>query len=386
MTSTDESWMGEAIHMARAGEGFVEPNPMVGCVLVRDGRCIGRGYHARYGGPHAEVVALADCIATGHSPRGATVYVTLEPCSHFGKTPPCVDALIDAGVARVVIATLDPFPAVNGRGVQKLIDAGIEVRTGVDEPEVRQVLAPYLKRLQTGRPWVIAKWAMSLDGRIATMTGQSKWITGARARGEVHDLRSRVDAIAVGMGTVLHDDPQLTVRLPSPRDPVDPRRLPARIVFSRHRLPEPKHRLVATAAHVPTWVLAGPAVSQGDLAFLADHEVETWQAQSDDPAEMILEALAYLGSPQNPFAMPITNLMVEGGGELLGSFAAAGQIDEVHVFIGGKLIGGRLAPGPIGDPGSPCLPRDGQFQLIGCDALDDDARLIYRRTDADEGG
>ncbi|EMB16219.1 Riboflavin biosynthesis protein RibD [Rhodopirellula europaea 6C] len=208
-SAEDIRWMTEAIELASQGRGKVEPNPPVGCVLVRDSVCIGRGYHQRFGGPHAEVEALADC----DDATGATAYVSLEPCCHHGKTPPCADALIRAKVARVVVSVVDPFDQVDGGGIDRLRSAGIEVVTGIAKEAGEELLAAYLKRIRTGMPWVIAKWAMSLDGRIATQTGESKWITGPASRGAVHELRASVDAIAVGLGTVIADNPLLTVRL-----------------------------------------------------------------------------------------------------------------------------------------------------------------------------
>ncbi|HVK12056.1 MAG TPA: bifunctional diaminohydroxyphosphoribosylaminopyrimidine deaminase/5-amino-6-(5-phosphoribosylamino)uracil reductase RibD, partial [Gemmataceae bacterium] len=206
---SDHYYMAVALALARRGRGAVEPNPMVGAVVVRDDTIVGEGYHERFGQAHAEVNALRQA---GDAARGATLYVTLEPCSHFGKTPPCTEAVLGAGVRRVVAAMLDPFPHVAGRGAARLRAAGIAVEVGTGEAEARRLNAPYLKRLRTGRPWVHAKWAMSLDGKIATRTGQSEWITGEAARARGHELRGRVDAIVIGRGTLLADDPLMTAR------------------------------------------------------------------------------------------------------------------------------------------------------------------------------
>src|SRR5829696_4653150 len=208
--------MTRALGLAGRGRGWVEPNPLVGAVVVRDGRVVGEGWHQKFGQAHAEVNALNQA---GEAARGTTLYVTLEPCNHFGKTPPCTTAVIGAGVRRVVSAMLDPFPQVAGQGASRLREAGIVVEVGVGEAAARQLNAPYLKRLRTGRPWVHAKWAMTLDGKIATRTGRSKWITGEAARRRVHELRGRVDAILVGRGTLVADDPLLTARPPGPRTP-----------------------------------------------------------------------------------------------------------------------------------------------------------------------
>ncbi|WP_184306015.1 bifunctional diaminohydroxyphosphoribosylaminopyrimidine deaminase/5-amino-6-(5-phosphoribosylamino)uracil reductase RibD [Aporhodopirellula rubra] len=368
--SGDERWVAEAIDLAWGGLGSVEPNPMVGCVIVRDGRAIGRGFHERYGEAHAEVNALADCQRRGESPCGATAYVTLEPCCHHGKTPPCADALIAAEISRVVVAVVDPFDQVDGGGVERLRAAGISVSTGVQADAATKQLAAYLKRVRTGRPWVIAKWAMSMDGRIATSSGESQWITGGASRAGVHELRGRVEGIAVGMGTVIADDPMLTARGGGPRTP-------ARIVFARSRVPEVSSRLVQTASETPVWLVAGPELSDGALARLADHEVDIIRVDSHDAAGMVDEALRRFGSSDNPSGRPMTNLMVEGGGELLGSFAAGDLIDECHVYIGAKVIGGREAPGPVGDPGFRRLHDASAFAIEDVTRFEDDVRVIY---------
>ncbi|KLU06247.1 Diaminohydroxyphosphoribosylaminopyrimidine deaminase [Rhodopirellula islandica] len=384
-SAEDLRWMTEAIDLASLGRGQVEPNPPVGCVLVRDSVCIGKGYHQRFGGPHAEVEALSDCADA----TGATAYVSLEPCCHHGKTPPCADALIRAQVARVVVSVVDPFDQVDGGGIERLRSAGIEVTTGVAKEAGEDLLGAYLKRVRTGMPWVIAKWAMSLDGRIATKTGESKWITGPAARTAVHELRASVDAIAVGMGTVIADNPLLTVRLPQIADAKPPggtnpkiassTRQLVRLVYARSRLPDLQTQLVQTASETPTWVIAGPQIANADLAKLADHDVETWQCESSDPIEMIRQSLLWLGSNDNPRGLAMTHLMVEGGSQLLGSFAAARQLDEVHAFIAGKCIGGRDAPGPLGDPGVEALTDATSLRISRLDSFDNDVRLIYRR-------
>jgi diaminohydroxyphosphoribosylaminopyrimidine deaminase/5-amino-6-(5-phosphoribosylamino)uracil reductase len=307
--------MRQALALAARGRGHVEPNPMVGAVVVRDGVRVGEGWHQRFGGPHAEVFALA---AAGDAARGATLYVTLEPCCHFGKTPPCTDAVIAAGVRRVVAAMADPFPKVAGGGIALLRDAGVEVEVGVCEAEARRLNAPYLKLVGTGRPYVHAKWAMTLDGKIATRTGDSKWISNEASRRRVHELRGRMDAILVGSGTALADDPQLTARPAGPR-------VPARIVLDRRGRLSPDSHLVRTAREVPTIV-----VGQGNPALV---EVI--------PSGSIAELLDELGRRR------FTNVLVEGGGEVLGSFLDAGEIDEVHVFIAPRLAGGTLARGPV---------------------------------------
>src|SRR5579871_1062456 len=205
----DPLFMSRALELARRGQGFVEPNPMVGCVLATDEGVVGEGWHRRFGGAHAEVEALT---VAGSRARGATAYLTLEPCSHFGKTPPCAPALIEAGVRRVVVAMEDPFPEVAGKGLALLRSTGVDVEVGLMRDEAAWLNAPYLRRVVDRRPWIIAKWAMTLDGKIATRTGDSQWISGRPSREIVHQLRARVDAVIVGRGTAERDDPLLTAR------------------------------------------------------------------------------------------------------------------------------------------------------------------------------
>src|SRR5713226_4734415 len=213
MFASDWQWMSRAFDLAERGRGYVEPNPLVGAVVVRAEQVVGEGWHQRYGEAHAEINALA---AAGEAARGATLYVTLEPCCHHGKTPPCTDAVLRAGIRRVVAAMTDPFPQVAGQGAALLRAAGVAVDIGTAEAEARRLNAPYLKLLATGRPYVHAKWAMTLDGKIATRTGDSKWISSEASRKPVHKLRGRMDAVIVGIGTALAEDPRLTARPPGP--------------------------------------------------------------------------------------------------------------------------------------------------------------------------
>jgi diaminohydroxyphosphoribosylaminopyrimidine deaminase/5-amino-6-(5-phosphoribosylamino)uracil reductase len=358
-----------AVDLARTGQGAVEPNPMVGCVLVRDGQIIGQGFHRKFGGPHAEIEALRSLGSS--SARGATAYVSLEPCCHHGKTPPCTEALIQAQVSRVVVAMRDPFPQVAGRGLNLLREAGIAVTTGVMEAEAAALNAPYIKLLRTGRPWVIAKWAMTVDGRIATASGQSQWISNEDSRREVHRLRSRVDAIAVGMGTVRSDNPRLTARLQThePRS-----RLATRVVFCRHELPAIHTQLVATAREAPLLLVLGSQFSPSDANALQSRGAEVLHTTSDDPLRMIAESLEFLGTRR------MTNIVVEGGSRLMASFLEADQIDECQVFIGPMAFGGERAPGPIGGNGVANLDQAPRFELIAIDRLHHDVRLTYRRS------
>lgn len=362
---TDRLWMRRALQLAARGRGHVEPNPMVGCVLVREGACIGEGYHGRFGGPHAEAEALAS-LADPASARGATAYVTLEPCCHTGKTPPCSEALIAAGVSRVVVAIPDPFPRVSGGGLAQLHAANIQTEVGVCAREAEQLCAPYLKRLRTGRPWVIAKWAMTLDGRIATVSGDSQWISGELSRGEVHRVRGLVDAVVVGAGTVAADDPLLTARPAGPRTAT-------RVVVGGNRLPALESRLLGTLDEAPLLIVVPAGADRSAVERLSGAGAEVMVCETAGAVEMISELLDQLGRRQ------MTNLLVEGGAALLGSFLSAGEIDEVHAYIAPKLVGGAMAKGPVAGTGISRLINSPEFELASVTQLDDDIRIIARR-------
>lgn len=372
VSEEDQHFMGMAIQLAKLGLGAVEPNPMVGCVLVRDGLVIGKGYHQKFGGPHAEVEALRS-LESREKASGITAYVSLEPCCHHGKTPPCTRALIDAGVSRVVVAMADPFPKVSGGGLSLLRSAGVETTVGVMQDEAEELNAPYLKLVRDGRPWVIAKWAMTMDGRIATASGQSQWITGDQARAEVHRLRARVDGIAVGMGTVVADDPMLTARINHDQSSSPSSQPAGRFIFCRNRLPSVESKLVRSARDVPVTLCVGPGIDSANLTQLMQCGVEVISLCSQESSGMVSEMLQQLGQQQ------MTNLMLEGGAELLASFFEADQIDECHVYLGPKLFGGKAAKGPIGGVGIEQLADALQFRLISLDPFDSDFRAIYRR-------
>ena len=335
---SDESrFMARAIALAWEGQGYVEPNPMVGCVIVKNGRVVGEGRHRRYGGPHAEPNALG---MAERRARGATLYVTLEPCCHFGKTPPCVDAIVRAGVRRVVAAIRDPNPLVAGRGVEKLRRAGIEVRVGLMRAEALHLAAPFIT-CQTGRrPYVILKWAQSIDGKMATRGGDSKWITSLESRRKAHALRARVDGIVVGVETVLADDPELTARY------VRPKRIATRVVLdSRLRTPLTS-RLVRTARRVPTLVVGTRShASAARRRRLESAGCGVLMIPGNAGRIELARLLSVLRG------MEMTNVLVEGGGKVLGGFLEAGLADEAVVFVGPKLIGGETAPGPLRNRG-----------------------------------
>ncbi len=336
MSDSAEQWMRHALELAERGRGYVEPNPLVGAVVVRDGHAVGEGWHRRFGEAHAEVNALAEA---GAAARGATLYVTLEPCCHHGKTPPCTDAVLRAGVGRVVAAMTDPFPPVAGKGAEVLRAGGVAVELGLCEAEAVRLNAPYLKLLRTGRPYVHAKWAMTLDGKIASRTGDSKWISNDAARRRVHDLRGRVDGVLVGIGTALADDPRLTVRPPGPRTPL-------RIVLDgAARLPLTSH-LAVTAREIPVLVVVGPKADEGHIEALCGLGCEVLRVPGGGPRQAVAALLDALGDRR------LTNLLVEGGSEVLGSFIDAGAVDEVHVFLAPRLLGGSAAKTPVGGTGA----------------------------------
>lgn len=329
--------MERALELAMKGAGRTSPNPLVGAVIVKDGRVIGEGYHEVYGGPHAEVNAVASAT---EDVEGSTIYVTLEPCSHYGKTPPCAELLVRKKFRKVVIALTDPNPLVSGRGIAMLLDAGIEVVTGVLEEEARRQNEIFLKYIQTRRPFVIMKTAMTLDGKIATTTGASKWVTGEAAREEVHRMRNRVSAIMVGVNTILRDDPALTTRLP--QGGTDPVRI---IVDSTLRIPlnakvltldSPKKTVVATTGRADKEKLA---------ALSAMENVEVITVQEKDFRVDLTWLMGWLGECR------IDSVLVEGGSELNFSMLEEGLVDKVVAFIAPKLFGGREAKTPVGGDG-----------------------------------
>ncbi len=351
--------MGMALSLGRRGLGRVWPNPNVGCVIVKEGRVIGRGWTADGGRPHAETQALSAIDARRETARGATAYVTLEPCAHHGKTPPCAEALVAAGIARVVVAAGDPDVRVSGKGYGILRAAGIEVVTGVREAEARADLAGFLCRQTQSRPFVTLKLANSFDGRIATATGESKWITGPQARRLVHAMRARHDAVLVGAGTVRADDPTLTVR------DMGARMQPVRVVASR-RLDIEAKALLATQDQAPLWVCHGP---DADVARFADAGATTIgcsvEGRQVAPLDM-MEKLAERG---------LTRVFCEGGGSLAASMLAADMVDEVVGFTAGLVLGAEGTPG-IGAMGLDRLAEAPRFALV--EATQVGADLMHR--------
>lgn len=367
--------MREALRLAARGEGRVEPNPMVGCVLARDGRIVGRGFHARFGGPHAEVIALRQA---GAHARGATAYVSLEPCCHHGKTPPCTEALIAAHVSRVIYAMPDPNPVVAGRGARRLAKAGIGVKEGLLRDDAARLNAPFITYMIRRRPYFILKWAQSVDGKIATRTGDSKWITSPESRRAAHALRARVDAVLVGVGTVLADDPDLTARLaPAGNRTGWPQRIAARVILDTRLRTPLTARVVRTARRVPTIVFTdagnqgGRRWRQLEAAGCRLEAAPVRRGAHFGPVPSLALATSRRrsarrsgASARRPLPEPspcldihavaarlreleMTNVLIEGGGRVLGSFFDAGLADEARIFVAPKLIGGESAPGPL---------------------------------------
>lgn len=353
MNAADATWMARALGLAERGRGYVEPNPLVGAVVVQGDTPVGEGWHQKYGAAHAEVNALT---SAGKDASGATLYVTLEPCCHQGKTPPCTDAIVRAGIRRVVAAMRDPFPQVAGQGMAQLQAAGITVEVGCGEAEAIRLNAPYLKLLRTGRPYVHGKWAMTLDGKIATRTGDSKWISGKASRHKVHELRGRMDAIVVGIGTVLADDPLLTARPPGPR-------VAARVVLdSRCRLPIDS-QLVKTARDVPVIVMTSEHATLVNFPDACDVQSLPTDVNSRPSVHGVLKGLG---------DRRMTNVLVEGGSEVLGSFLDAGEIDEVHIFIAPCLAGGRDAKSPMAGQGVDKIANALRLVEWTCERIGDD--------------
>ncbi|MFU8878042.1 MAG: bifunctional diaminohydroxyphosphoribosylaminopyrimidine deaminase/5-amino-6-(5-phosphoribosylamino)uracil reductase RibD, partial [Wenzhouxiangellaceae bacterium] len=356
-TATDHAMMAEALRLARKGLWTTAPNPRVGCVIADGGEIVGRGWHERAGGPHAEVVALAEA---GNRARGATAYVTLEPCSHHGRTPPCADALIEAGIARVVAAVGDPHPHVNGGGLEKLARAGIKVATGLMESRARELNPGFFSRIERGRPWVRVKLAGSLDGRAIGPDGRSQWITGPAARTDGHRFRARADAILTGIGTVLADDPGLDVRLPE----FQARR---RVVLvDSHGLLPARARLLSTASELVHCV--------GESAPPSPEGCRRIVVAADDEGRLDLDRLlAELAQCE------INELHVEAGPGLSGALLAAGLADEIVLYQSASLIG-ELGGALVELPGVEKLDQRLHFQCIEQRRVGPDMRLILRRS------
>ncbi len=362
--NTDKQFMSRALVLARRGRVAVEPNPMVGAVIVRDGKIIGEGWHKQFGGPHAEVSAIAAARAAEADPAGATMYVTLEPCCHTGKTPPCTEAVVAAGITRIVAAMEDPDPNVSGGGLAAMREAGIEVVTGVMEAEARKLLAADTKLRTKGMPWVICKWAQSLDGRIATHTGGSKWITGEAARRRVHEIRSLCDGVCVGAGTVHADDPLLTNRGGSGTQPI-------RVILDGNLEISPDCRLIRSIDVAPVIIATRQDAPTDALKNLTRAGAEVLTLPAGVGGVDLSALLAELGRRE------WTYLLVEGGRAVHGAFLSQGLADELLVFIAPKIVGGPGSIGPV--DWADIEGIDAAFSLPApqVEQIDDDVLLRY---------
>jgi len=370
LTDEDRRVLRRALDLAERGRGHVSPNPLVGAVLVRDGRTIGEGHHAALGELHAEAAALEDCRARGEDPRAATAYVTIEPCAHHGRQPPCADALIAAGIARAVIASDDPSDHASGRGPAALEAAGVEVSwaNGAEATAARLLNQPFRKRARTGRPLVTLKAAISLDGRTATAGGDSRWISGERSRTLVHRWRAEADAVAVGIGTALADDPLLTAR------EVGASRQPSRIVFdSAARLPLAS-RLVASLDQGPVVVVASAEAPAGAVGALRETGVEVLTPAGDRPTR-IAAALSELGR------RGVSSLILEGGAALAGAFLDAGEVDELRLFLAPIVLGGDGARPLAGGEGTERVGDALRATDVSCERSGEDLLISARLRD-----
>ena len=365
---SDARWMANALSMARRALGQTWPNPAVGAVIVRDGKVLGRGATSPTGRPHAETNAISHALQNHSDCAGATAYVTLEPCAHQGKTPPCADALIAAGIQRVVSPITDPDPRVAGRGFARLRDAGVQVDVGLLATDARQVNIGFLSRLERSRPHVQLKLATTLDGRIATVTGESRWITGPAARRFVHLMRASADAVLVGAGTARDDDPMLDVRDLGLAD-----RSPVRIVVDGALSIDPESRLAQSAERMPLWLLHREDAGADRQSTLSTLGAELIPVPEVDGVIDLGAALQTLATERG-----ITRLMCEGGGHLAASLLAADLVDEIVMFQAGKLIGADGRPA-IQSVGLTKLADAAQFAMRGLRAIGRDTVSIWQR-------
>jgi diaminohydroxyphosphoribosylaminopyrimidine deaminase/5-amino-6-(5-phosphoribosylamino)uracil reductase len=371
---TDHAHLARAIELARRGAGATTPNPLVGALVVKDGRVVGEGFHRAYGAPHAEREALAAC--DGADVRGATLYVSLEPCCHHGRTPPCTDAILEAGLGRVVVACDDPSEKANGRGLGILRDEGVEVAVADSASDLavraRQQNQPFRKHARTGRPHVLFKSAMTLDGKVATRTGDSKWISGESSRALAHRWRAERDAVAVGIGTALQDDPLLTAR-PEPAHGVH--RQPRRVVFdSEARLPL-HSQLLRGAVEVPLTVVVSRAAPRTAVAALDAAGADVVVATGENEPARVRSALDALG------AAGISSILLEGGPRLAGAFLDAGEVDEVRLFLAPVVLGGSTARDPLEGAGAERIAEATRAVSFEIERVGEDALVTARLRD-----
>ncbi len=369
IADSDRRHLARAIEIAEQGRGRVSPNPLVGAVIADAAGMLGEGFHAELGGPHAEVEAIR--AAGDQDLAEATMYVSLEPCCHHGRTPPCTDAIREAGIRRVFVASDDPSEHACGRGLGILRDEGVEVVLvdGELADRARRLNQPFRKHARTGRPWVLFKSAMTLDGKVATRSGDSKWISGETSRRRAHYWRAECDAVAVGIGTALADDPQLTARDTVPTHPV---RQPRRVVFdSLGRLPL-DGRLVRDARQIPLTVVVSRAAPRAATDALVAHGADVIIATGENEPARVVSALDQLG------AAGIASMLLEGGPHLAGAFLDAGEIDEIRLFLAPLILGGRTARDPIEGEGAEQIAEAVGVLDLACERVDDDLLVSAR--------
>lgn len=353
----DRQYMKMALELAQKGMGFTAPNPMVGTVIVKNGRIIGQGYHRKYGGLHAEREALAACT---EEPKGASIYVTLEPCCHYGKQPPCVNAILEAGIRRVIIGSSDPNPLVAGKGIRILKDHGIEVTENILKEECDKLNEAFFYYIQNKKPYVVMKYAMTMDGKIAAYTGESKWVTGEAARIHVQEQRLKYTGIMVGVGTVLADDPMLTCRLENSRNPV-------RIICDSHLRTPLTSKIVRTAKTIPT-ILASSSKDQQKIKNYEEMGCQVLYVPEKNGHIDLNRLMEILG------ATKIDSILLEGGGSLNWSALESGIVQKVQTYIAPKFFGGEEAKTPVEgkgfpDPASAVLLKNSEMIRLGDDFL-----------------
>ncbi|PSL50394.1 diaminohydroxyphosphoribosylaminopyrimidine deaminase [Salsuginibacillus halophilus] len=358
----DETYMRQALDLAASAEGQTAPNPLVGAVVVKDGAVVGVGAHLAHGEAHAEVHALN---MAGDKAAGATIYVTLEPCSHHGKTPPCADKVIEAGISRCVVAVQDPFSQVAGNGIQKLRDAGIEVTVGCLEGEARERNRAFFHYVRTGLPYITVKSAASLDGKTSTHTGESQWITSEAARTDGHRLRHTHQAIAAGIDTVIHDDPSLTTRLPAGGNS------PIRVIVDT-MLRTPLEAKMLHDDQAPVWIIAGPEAPQDKAASLQEAGARIFRL-NESPASNLRKVMELLGEEK------ITSVLVEGGATLIGSFVTEQLVNEWVSYIAPMVIGGREATPQSKGKGMPALADVPAMEIQETTMLGPDVKITARK-------
>ncbi|MCX6371041.1 MAG: bifunctional diaminohydroxyphosphoribosylaminopyrimidine deaminase/5-amino-6-(5-phosphoribosylamino)uracil reductase RibD [Solirubrobacterales bacterium] len=368
VSTRDLELLARAIELGRNGIGNVSPNPQVGAVIARDGEVLGEGWHARYGEAHAEVNAIADCGSV--DPRGATLYVSLEPCCHEGQQPPCTDAILAAGLARVVVASDDPTEKASGRGLGILRDEGVEVEVASGElaAAARLENQAFRKHSRSGKPWILFKSAMSIDGKVATREGDSQWISDASSRELVHVWRGEVDAVAVGIGTALADDPQLTVRTPGAE------KQPRRVVFDSAARLALDSQLVAQAPEAELIVVVSRAAPRSAVESLESAGAEVIVASGENEPLRVSDALSQLGN----LDPPITAMLLEGGPHLAGAFFDAGEIDEVRLFVAPIVLGGASARDPVEGMGATTIADAMRAISLTAERVADDILLTAR--------